>query len=248
MDAEVKRAIVIGGGLLLLAAVAALVWLAAREEAPESEAPVAETEPAQRFPDVDPYEFFSEEGEPAPVPASGPGAMGFGREDWAGLSPEERRAKRREMRERWQNMPPEERRERRLARAARRVKVLATGEGEPDLEAVDVMDSVREVRPQIRECVQDNGGWRALREAAAAGVPDGGPRGPMTVAFDVSADGTVSGVDMQPPPPEGFAQCFQSAFQSIQLPPPNSDARVEVQLGGRRGGRGRVSGQRRAGD
>ncbi|MAQ18734.1 MAG: hypothetical protein CMN30_28550 [Sandaracinus sp.] len=239
MHGAVKRALVIGGGVLLVGIVAALVWVATAAE--EEERVVAEGDPEMRFPDVDPYEFFREEdGDGAPEPsaeAPAPGTMmGFDREAYARLSPEERRAKRREMRERWRNMTPEERQAARAERANRRVSIQATGEGEPALQPTDVMDSMRDVRPQIRDCVEQNGGWRALREASA-GAADGGVRGPMNLSFDVAADGAVSGVAMNPAPPGAFAQCFESAFQGLEMPAPGAEARVDVQLG--RGGGGR---------
>lgn len=249
----VQRSLVIGGGLLLVGASAALVWALSHEEpAPES----ARNEPARAggFPDVDPYEFFAGEGdeddEPVAVRRSeDPSRMGFTRADWENLTQEERRAKRREMRREWLEMTPEERAERRAARAARRVSVTATGDGEPALEPIDVMHSVRDVRPQIRECVQNNGGWQQFREAMAASAnPDAGPGGGrgMTLAFDVEADGQVGALQMNPPPPENFADCFTGAFDGLDMPPPGAGAHVEMRLGGG-GRRARVTGNGRQG-
>ena len=246
MQGVVKRTWVIGGGLLLVAIVAVVAWAVSAGRDPVASRSREPAEAELRFPDVDPFEFFQEEGaEDLDETGSAPGpeqrGMRARRDEWTGLSREERRAKRLAMRERWLSMTPEERQEQRAERASRRVSVQATGEGVPQLEPVDVMESMREVRPQIRDCVRENGGWSALREASAAALPDGGAggRGAMTVSFDVAADGAVSGVAMQPPPPAAFAQCFESAFQSLQMPAPDAEARVDVQFGGGRGGRAR---------
>ena len=251
-----KRGLVIGAGALLVGAAVALLWTFAGAD---PEPPVADTEPrgeAPRFPDIAPYEFFRE-GEEAIEAASASrddgerrGGMRFDREEWAQLSAEERRARRREMRERWRNMSPEEREERFAARAARRVRVEALGDEEPEIEPVEVMRSMREVRPQIRECIDQNGGWRAFREAATMVSPDAGAGGRrrMTVSLAVSASGQVGEIALNPPPPEPFGACFTSALANLRLPPPNAEARVEVQLG--RGGRrrGREPGPRRGDD
>ena len=241
-----KRGLVIGAGVLLLGAAVALLWTFAGAD---PEPPAADTEPGDegpRFPDIAPYEFFQEDegvGEAASTAGERRGGMRFDREGWAQLSAEERRARRQEMRERWRNLSPEEREERFAARAARRVRVEALGDEEPEIEPVEVMRSMREVRPQIRECIDQNGGWRAFREAATMGSPDAGAggRGRMTVSLDVSASGQVGEIALNPPPPEPFGGCFTSALANLELPPPNADARVEVQLGrgGRRPGRDR---------
>jgi hypothetical protein len=68
----------------------------------------------------------------------------------------------------------------------------------------------------------------------------------MTLGFDVLANGEVGALDMNPPPPEGFADCFTSAFQGLDMPPPGADARVEMRLGGG-GRRARVTGNGRRG-
>lgn len=247
----VSRSLIIGGGLLLLGAAAALVWALAGGPEPQ--------EPTERqsnrettFPEVDPYEFFASEGDDEPVAVSRsdePSRMAFRRADWERLSPEERRAKRLEMRREWMEMTPAERAERRAQRAARRIQVTPTGDGEPALEPIDVMTTLREVRPQIRECVQNNGGWRQFREAMAASAnPDAGPgaRGGMTLAFDVTAEGAVDGLAMNPPPPEGFADCFTDAFGGLEMPAPGAGAHVEMSLGGG-GRRARVTGNGRQG-
>lgn len=234
----VQRSVIIGGGVLLLGAAAALVWSLSGDEEPERFGREAEVRTS--FPEVDPYEFFAAEDEDEPLEAApaAPGmrrrGMGFSRADWERLTPEERRAKRLEMRREWLQMTPAERAERRAQRAARRVRVSALGEEEPALEPVDVMNTVREVRPQIRDCVQQNGGWRQFREQMAASAsPDAGAgnRG-MSLAFDVLADGSVGDLAMNPPPPEGFSDCFTSAFDGLEMPAPGADARVEIQLGG----------------
>lgn len=232
---------IIGGGVLLLGAVAVLVWALSKEDEPERFGRDADPEVA--FPEVDPYEFFREDGdeddEPEETSAMGMRARGmeFSREDWRGLTPEQRRAKRLEMREEWQQMTPAERAERRARRAARRVQVSALGDEEPALEPVDVMNTVREVRPQIRDCVEQNGGWRQFREQMAASAnPDGGAgRRGMSLAFDVMANGDVGELQMNPPPPEGFSDCFTNAFSGLEMPAPGADAHVEIQFGGRRG-------------
>jgi len=240
----VQRSVIIGGGVLLVGAVAALVWSLSGEDEPQRFG--REGEAGSAFPEVDPYEFFSEEGEAEPLPEPAPGmrrrGMGFSRADWENLSQEQRRAKRLKMREEWQQMSAAERAERRARRASRRVQVTAIGEGEPALEPIDVMNTVREVRPQIRDCVEENGGWQQFREQMAASAnPDGGGggggRGGMNLAFDVLANGEVGALDMNPPPPEGFSDCFNDAFQGLEMPPPGSDARVEIQFGGGRRGR-----------
>lgn len=234
---------IIGGGVLLLGAVAVLVWSLTDEEEPQRfgrESAGADV----AFPEVDPYEFFREEGDGDEVATAEPSAMGmrgrgmeFSRADWERLTPEERRAKRLEMREEWQRMTPAERAERRARRAARRVQVSALGDEEPALEAVDVMNTVREVRPQIRDCVEQNGGWQQFREQMAASAnPDGGGGGRgMNLAFDVMANGQVGDLAMNPPPPEGFSDCFTNAFSGLEMPAPGADAHVEIQFGGARG-------------
>ncbi len=62
----------------------------------------------------------------------------------------------------------------------------------------------------------------------------------------MAANGEIGALDMNPPPPEGFAGCFTSAFDGLDMPAPGADAHVEMRLGGG-GRRARVSGNGRQG-
>jgi len=118
-------------------------------------------------------------------------------------------------------------------RFRRRVEIVSLGPGEPGLDADQVFEGIREVRPAMRECVREAGGFQALRGE------DGAPRR-RSVVFDVQADGSVAegsvGLDTTLPPE--LATCFTDIFESASFEPPGDDgARVEVRFGrGRRGG------------
>lgn len=156
------------------------------------------------------------------------------REAWR----ERRRERRERMRERWQNATPEERKR----WAERRVSIQPLGDTAPEIEAVEVLDAMRELRPQMRDCIRDNGGFGALRDAMRSA--DAGPRGGMTVSFELSAEGTVNegSFAMSPAPPAVYQQCFEKALGNLNAPVPGGDgAAIEMRMG-RGGGRGRDRG------
>ena len=238
-----RRQYMIGAAVLVVAVVVAwLLWPVGDDrEAAGGGSPAAGSGEPEPGPDEDPFAAFLEAAAREPLEPEEEEAelrrRWAERDEW---SPEERRAwrekRRAERRERWARMSPEERRE----RLRRFVDIVPLGEEEPQLEPEDVMDALRGTRSQVRECMREHGGFRALREAMRdqRSASDGGLRGGLRVSFDVGADGTIAaeGIAIEPPPPEPFYDCFAGALTATQLPAPEAEARVELELG-RRGGR-----------
>lgn len=149
---------------------------------------------------------------------------------------ERRQARRLRRRERWQNATPEQRKE----WADRRVSVAPLGDQPPQIDSVDVLEAMRDVRPQMRDCIRQNGGFRALRDAMQSA--DAGARGGMTIAFELSPDGTVTegSLTMSPAPPGPYFDCFARALQNMDAPVPGGEgAAIEMRMGRRGEGRGR---------
>ena len=63
------------------------------------------------------------------------------------------------------------------------------------------------------------------------------PRGYRYRSLSRARASKSSSTARNPAPPGAFAQCFESAFQGLEMPAPGAEARVDVQLG--RGGGGR---------
>jgi len=221
--------VLVGLGAVLLAAV--LAWFLWPDEpaAPDSTGEVEEPDPEEDF------GLFVWESDPGADVAPGPepGAGPPGRPGWGppGGDPEAWRQRREEMRRRFEAMSPEERR--RIL--SQRIRITSLGDAPADLEPEQVMDSMGAVREQVRQCVQDNGGFMALRSAMQQARADAGiGRRGLTVSFDVAADGSLAqgSLQLSPAPPEPFYGCFTGALRSVELPPPGDDgARVEVRLG-----------------
>lgn len=149
----------------------------------------------------------------------------------------------------------EARRQRRREQWRSRVDIAPLGENVPDIDPDAIGDALRENRPALRECIEESGGWRAMREArTAAREPLQGPpvegqrrRRGGRVLFDVRPDGTVDRetLEMDPPMPEPFTECFTEFFGNLELEGAGDGARVELPTrggGGGRGGRGRFAG------
>lgn len=153
-------------------------------------------------------------------------------------SPEQAREWRermRRMREEWMALSPEER-QRRMAERAERMVTIRSLDGTPaDLEPVDLMGPIREVGGAIHQCVEGKGGWREFWAAARRAAPDAGPGGRRapTVSFEVDPEGSLDPdtLVLDPPPPEGYAECFTEAWTTAEVPRPNTEVHVEVRFG-----------------
>ncbi len=129
----------------------------------------------------------------------------------------------------------EERRQRRIDRLVKRMRIEPLGASPPTIDPEEVATRITdELRPAMRQCVQEAGGFRAMRAAFG----DAGRTRPR-VSFEVGPNGTISAdsIRMEPAPPGGIGDCVRSALAAIELDPPGGDgARIEMPLGGRRRG------------
>lgn len=144
----------------------------------------------------------------------------------------------------------EARRQRRREQWRSRVDIAPLGENAPDIDPDAIGEALRENRPALRECIEESGGWRAMREARTA-ARESEPEQPPAegerrrrggrVVFDVRPDGTVDRdtLQMDPPMPEPFTDCFTNFFGNLELEGAGDGARVELPTRGGGGGRGR---------
>jgi hypothetical protein len=188
-------------------------------EAPESSEGAGDDEVERRAPDWERWSLLDgEEPPPEQNAAEGAGRPSFDR----GANWEERRAR---WREAWRQS----------------VDIAPLGPSDPGFGPDDLRDALAPGREALRACIEENGGWRALRGAPRAeGERQRRPR--RSVSFDVRPDGTVDAetVAIAPPMPDEFDACFRTYFGSARLPSVGGDgARVELPLGpgGRRRGR-----------
>ena len=232
-------------GLVVLVAVVGIVLLWPGD--PESES-VADDEGEPLEGEEDFAMFFDErtgDGDPRPVADSGTEGEGWrGRrggprgEDGRRWDPAGRAARR----ERFRNMSPEQRQE----WMRRRIQIEPYGDGESSVTPDAVMKAMRDVRPQIGECIRENGGFRQLFSAMRAAAPsDGGVRRGMSMSFEVDPSGQVSegSIALEPPPPEPFYDCFATPLATLNLGGAGGEgAQVTLQMGGGPRGRGRRGG------
>ena len=138
----------------------------------------------------------------------------------------------------------QERRERRLERWRSAVDIAPLGPEPPRFDADAIREALRPGRAALSSCIDEAGGWRAMREAVRGARGEGERRrARRTVTFDVTSDGSVDAesVVMQPPMPAPFGACFQTFYASGRFAEAGDGARVEVPMGGgggRRRGRG----------
>ncbi len=165
---------------------------------------------------------------------------GRDRTDWTEQEREQWRAQREERRqrrrERWQNASPEQRKR----WAERRVSIEPLGDNPPQIEALDILEAMRELRPKMRDCIRSSGGFGVLRDAMRSA--DAGPRGGLTVSFELSSEGAVNdgSLVISPAPPKAYLACFEQTLSQLDAPVPGGDgAAIELRMG-RRGGRPRI--------
>ena len=237
-----KRWLILLLGLALVAVAVALLWPTDDRPAPESGAPPADDSMVED----DLAFFFEEPVDPVP-PEGGRGRGDDGaeldeREGFRPIDREERRERRREWREKMRNMSPEERR----AWLSRRIRIESLGDEPATLAPEDVAEAMRSSRRAARDCIREHGGFRALREAFGRNRGADAGRRRFTMSFEVAPDGTVAPdtIALDPAPPPPFYDCFAESIAQTTLPPPGeAGARVEMDLGrGRRGRGGRRSG------
>jgi hypothetical protein len=158
------------------------------------------------------------------------GAQAYGKQGEGPLEDERRR--------RWEQMTPEERdarraawAERRRARFLRSTQIDAIGGGEPGIDPGDVFEAFREVRPVVRGCIREAGGFRELTGQSPRA------RGPRTLTFDVDAAGRVVAdtIAIEPAMGSAMGDCFAAGLAQAELPAPGGEgARISVELPGRR--------------
>jgi hypothetical protein len=125
--------------------------------------------------------------------------------------------------------------ERRAERLRRRIQIASLGTAPPTITHEEVWRGLRDVRPAIRECMEQAGGFGAFR---GQGPREG--RGGRTVRVDIGSDGRVvpGSVSIEPPPPPELATCMKQAFESATFEDVGADgARVSLSMGRRRGNR-----------
>jgi len=139
-----------------------------------------------------------------------------------------------------------------------RIQLAPLGAREPTLTPEQLVATLQQHRGELRECVRQAGGFRALRTAAppggdppagtaaSAGTEGARPAGLRVrpqMRFDVGPDGRVvaGSVSIEPAVPEAFASCVAETLGAISFPPPGGDgAHAELPLGLGRGGGRRV--------
>ena len=136
----------------------------------------------------------------------------------------------------------QERRARRLEQWRSAVDIAPLGPEPPRFDADAIREALRPGRAALRPCIDEAGGWRAMREAVRGSRAEG-RRARRTVTFDVTSEGTVdpASVAMEPAMPAPFEACFQTFYASGRFAEAGDGARVEVPMGGR-GGRRRGRG------
>jgi hypothetical protein len=121
------------------------------------------------------------------------------------------------------------------------VDIAPLGPSAPTFGPDQVREALRPGRDAMRACVDEAGGFRAMREAMRAAREQSGEDGPRRrrVVFDVRPDGTVdqASIRFEPPMIEPYGDCFQRYFASARLPASADGARIELPLGPGRGRR-----------
>jgi hypothetical protein len=121
-----------------------------------------------------------------------------------------------------------------------RTQIRSLGQAEPEISPEQVWEGFRSARPAMRECIQQAGGFEALREQS----PEGRPRR-RTMTVDIGADGRVlpGSASIDPAPSGDLAECMQAALESASFEGTGPDgAQASLSFGGR--DRGRPSGRR----
>jgi len=139
-----------------------------------------------------------------------------------------------------------------------RIQLAPLGAREPTLTPEQLVATLQQHRGELRECVRQAGGFRAIRAGAPAGSDSpagtaapagvegaraGGPRVRPQMRFDVGPDGRVVAgtVSIEPAVPAAFSSCVAETLGAISFPPPGGDgAHAELPLGLGRGGGRRV--------
>jgi hypothetical protein len=130
----------------------------------------------------------------------------------------------------------------RAERWRRAVDIAPLGPNPPAFDADAVREALRPGRDAMRACVEEAGGFEALREAVRVRTDQSGePRARPTASFDVGPDGAVvrSSIAIQPEMPDAYRRCFVELIGSARLPAAGDGARVEMPLRALRGRRGR---------
>lgn len=156
-----------------------------------------------------------------------------------------------------------ERAERFRQRLQRSVTITPLGDEPTTLTPEQVWESLADGRRAMRDCMRENGGFEALREARRAqedpsggaaptgttGAPRGEGRRPRPRAtFDVAPDGSLvaESLRIDSPLPAPFDRCMALLFQGARFEnPPTAGARVEMRMpggGGRRRGQSNADG------
>ncbi|MBX3270499.1 MAG: hypothetical protein KF729_09575 [Sandaracinaceae bacterium] len=132
----------------------------------------------------------------------------------------------------------------------RAVQIEALGARAPTVTPDAIRAALAPSRAQLRECVGEAGGWRALfrarreqRREGATGDEPPAERGRRRsrVAFDVTPEGTVrpDSLRFDPPMPAAFAPCFEEHFLGLRLEDVGDGAHVELPMGPPSGRRNR---------